>query len=49
VITKPGKMTKGVKKGKKGPKKSINRSDNSFLPLQFENQPKGEKTPLLKE
>jgi hypothetical protein len=42
-------MTKGVKKGQKGPNKSINLSGQLIFTFQFENQPKGEKNPLLKE
>jgi len=37
---------KGVKRAKTFYKIELN---NSFLPLQIENQPKGQKTPLLKE
>jgi hypothetical protein len=41
------KRQRGEKRGKKG--KKGEQMDNSFLPLQFENQPKGENTPLLKK
>jgi hypothetical protein len=49
VISKPGKMTKGVKKWKKRPKKSINRSWQLIFTITIRKLTKSRKSPFSEE